>query len=83
MFVSRIKTKDRSERGGAGGGYYREKQWRFSELRRVDGKSVEGQVPEFELHFDKTVHKWIASSVPEKKAFISILYKVEGLTECP
>lgn len=34
------------------------------------------QVPEFDLHFEKTTFKWVASSVAEKKAFIVCLYKM-------
>ena len=52
------------------------KQWRLSELRLIDGKSADMEMPEFDLHFDKAVFKWIASSVTEKKTFITCLYKV-------
>ena len=33
------------------------------ELRVVDGKTVYAEVPEFDLHFDKGMFKWVASSV--------------------
>lgn len=33
-------------------------------------------MPEFDLHFEKGVFKWVASSVVEKKAFIVCLYKM-------
>ena len=36
----------------------------------VDGKSLDSEVPEFDLHFEKGVYKWIAGSIMEKKAFI-------------
>ena len=33
------------------------------------------EVPDFDLHFDKT-YKWTAASVTEKNSFISTLWKV-------
>ncbi len=42
----------------------------------MDGKSADSEVAEFDLHFDKVTFKWIASSVAEKKAFVTCLYKV-------
>ena len=34
------------------------------------------QVPEFDLHFEKTTFKWVASNVVEKKAFVVCLYRM-------
>lgn len=78
VVISRIKSierKDNKDRES----YRRVKTWRLTELRLVDGRSAETEVPEFDLHFDKNTFKWIASGVVEKKVFITCLYKVLDL----
>ena len=75
VLISRVKSierKDNKDRES----YRRVKTWRLTELRLVDGRSAETEVPEFDLHFDKNTFKWIASGVVEKKVFITCLYKV-------
>ena len=65
--------------GGQGGGTYRRaKTWQLQEVKVVDGKSKDTEVLEFDLHIDKTVYRWIASNVAEKKSFLSCIYKVWG-----
>ena len=51
-------------------------RWKLSELQMVEGKSSDSEVPEFDLHFEKGVYKWIARSIMKKKAFIICLYKL-------
>lgn len=77
-YISRVKTVERKvgDKSDSRETYRRVKYWRLPELRLVDGKSVETEVLEFDLHFDKGVFKWIASNVTEKKNFIAALYKV-------
>ena len=72
------------ERKGGGGvvvggaSYRKAKTWGLGEVRVVDGRSLTTEVPEFDLHMDKTVYKWIASNVAEKKSFISCIFKVRS-----
>lgn len=49
--------------------------WPLRELKVVDGKDESKDTTEFDLHFEK-VYKWAASSVQERNAFISCLWKV-------
>ncbi|KAG1710458.1 Exocyst complex component 1 [Nymphon striatum] len=55
--------------------YKKRLQWPLRELKTVDGKSVTKETAEFDLHFDRC-YKWIASSVQERDAFISCLWKL-------
>ena len=80
VLISRVKTSDKKE-PTKDGSYKRVKTWQLRELRVVDARSVDTEVPEFDLHFDKQVFKWIASSVSEKKSLITCLYKVWELGE--
>ena len=73
VLVSRVKSSDKKEASGKEA-YKRVKTWPISELRTVDGRSTDG--PEFELQFERQVYKWVASSVAEKKNFITAIYKV-------
>ena len=73
VLVSRVKSSDKKEVSGKEV-YKRVKTWPISELRTVDGRSSDG--PEFELQFERQVYKWVASSVAEKKNFITAIYKV-------
>lgn len=77
-YISRVKTVERKvgDKTDSRETYRRVKYWRLPELRLVDGKSVDTEVLEFDLHFDKGVFKWIASNIMEKKNFIICLYKV-------
>ena len=80
MYISRVKSTEKKASDKSEREYYRKvKSWHLSELHMVDGKSVDSEVPEFDLRFDKTTFKWIASSVAEKKAFVTCLYMVSGL----
>ena len=87
VYVSRVKPVERKGGGGGvgsvglaggqhGAAYRRTKAWQLGEVRVVDGKSTDTEVPEFDLHVDKTMYKWIASSVAEKKSFLSCIFKV-------
>lgn len=76
VLVSRVKSSDKKEVSGKEI-YKRVKTWPISELRTVDGRSSDG--PEFELQFERQVYKWVASSVAEKKNFITAIYKVLGM----
>ena len=73
VLVSRVKSSDKKE-GTGKEVYKRVKTWPLSELRTVDGRSSDG--PEFELQFERQAYKWVASSVAEKKNFITAIYKV-------
>ena len=64
-----------------GASYRKAKTWALGEVRVVDGRSTATEVPEFDLHIDKTVYKWVASNVTEKKSFISCIFKV-GVAYC-
>ena len=91
VYISRVKPVERKGGGVVGGGlsvgvasYRKAKTWGLSEIRVVDGRSTTAEVTEFDLHIDKTVYKWVASNVSEKKSFISCIYKVmsgRGLAE--
>uniref|UniRef100_A0A1X7VCF4 Exocyst complex component Sec3 PIP2-binding N-terminal domain-containing protein n=1 Tax=Amphimedon queenslandica TaxID=400682 RepID=A0A1X7VCF4_AMPQE len=74
VYLSRIKQDD--QRKDKQGLYRRVKKWELSELRLIDGKSADTEVPEFDLHFEKTTFKWVASNVVEKKAFVVCLYRM-------
>ena len=81
-YISRVKTVERKvgDKSDSRESYRRVKYWPLPELQRVDGKSVDTDVLEFDLHFDKGVFKWIANNVMEKKNFIACLYKVSRRT---
>ncbi|KAL4230853.1 Exocyst complex component 1 [Mactra antiquata] len=49
--------------------------WMLRELKIVDGKDKAKEIADFDLHFEK-VYKWTASSVDDKDAFISCLWKL-------
>ena len=83
VYISRVKPVERKGGGvvstglSAGGASYRKaKTWGLGEVRVVDGRSTTTEVTEFDLHIDKTVYKWVASNVAEKKSFISCIFKV-------
>ena len=59
-----------------GASYRRTKTWGLGEVKVVDGRNTTVEVTEFDLHIDKTVYKWVASNVAEKKSFISCIFKV-------
>ena len=73
VLVSRVKSSDKKEASGKEA-YKRVKTWPVSELRSVDGHSTDGL--DFDLQFERQVYKWVASSVAEKKNFITAVYKV-------
>ena len=75
VYISRVKKDEKKERGEKSG-LRRVRKWKLSELRLVDGRSADTEIPEFDLHFDKGTFKWAASSVVEKKAFVVCLYKL-------
>ena len=79
VLVSRVKSSDKKEVSGKEV-YKRVKTWPISELRTVDGRSSDGS--EFELQFERQVYKWVASSVAEKKNFITAIYKVLCMYSC-
>ena len=83
VYVSRVKPVERKVGGvvnvglSVGGASYRKaKTWSLGEIRVVDGRNTTTEVTEFDLHIDKTVYKWVASNVTEKKSFISCIFKV-------
>lgn len=85
VYVSRVKPVERKGGGVVstgvvvGGASYRKaKTWGLGEIRVVDGRSTTPEVTEFDLHIDKTVYKWVASNVAEKKSFISCIFKVRA-----
>ncbi|ELT89930.1 hypothetical protein CAPTEDRAFT_229168 [Capitella teleta] len=49
--------------------------WGLRQLKVLDAKYQSKDTPEFDLHFEK-VYKWQCSSIAEKKAFISCLFKL-------
>lgn len=86
VYISRVKHVEARKGGGmvgvglsAGGALYRRaKSWSLGEVKVVDGRNTTSEVTEFHLHIDKTVYKWVASNVAEKKSFISCIFKVCG-----
>ena len=83
VYISRVKPVERKVVGvvsvglSVGGASYRKtKTWGLGEVKVVDGRNTTVEVTEFDLHIDKTVYKWIASNVAEKKSFISCIFKV-------
>ncbi|XP_033111191.1 exocyst complex component 1-like isoform X2 [Anneissia japonica] len=57
---------------------FRKRQcWPLAELKLVDGKDAEKDLPDFDLHFEK-VYKWIASNEVEKNKFITTLWKLSS-----
>ena len=77
VIISRVKQDEvKRDRQNEKPTFRKVKTWSLSDLRIVDGRSAEGEVAEFDLHFDKGIFKWTASSVAEKKAFVVCLYKV-------
>lgn len=73
VLVSRVKSSDKKEASGKEA-YKRVKTWPISELKSVDGRTAEAV--DFDLQFERQVYKWVASSVAEKKNFITAIYKV-------
>ncbi|XP_077983719.1 exocyst complex component 1-like isoform X2 [Glandiceps talaboti] len=55
--------------------YKKRESWSLSDLKKVDGRDETKDLPEFDLHFEKS-YKWIASNVAEKNSFISCLWKL-------
>lgn len=85
VYISRVKPVERKGGGVVSAGlsagaasYLKAKTWGLGEVRVVDGRSTTTEVTEFDLHIDKTVYKWVASNVAEKKSFISCIFKVSG-----
>ena len=83
VYVSRVKPVERKGVGVVGGGlsvgsatYRKAKTWGLGEIKVIDGRNTTTEVTEFDLHIDKTVYKWVASNVAEKKSFISCIFKV-------
>ena len=77
VIISRVKQDEvKRDRQNERPAFRRVKTWSLSDLRIVDGRSAEGEVAEFDLHFDRGIFKWTASSVAEKKAFVVCLYKM-------
>lgn len=77
VLVSRVKSSDKKEAAGKEA-YKRVKTWPLADLRSIDGRSADGL--EFELQFERQVFKWVASSVAEKKTFMTAVYKVNPST---
>ncbi len=75
--VTRVKS---SKEGGGKESYKRVKTWNIDDLRCVDGHRLDST--EFDLTFDRTTFKWIASNVSDKKVFVTQLYKVYHLMFC-
>ncbi|XP_033743453.1 exocyst complex component 1-like isoform X1 [Pecten maximus] len=67
--VCQVKKADKGE------SYKKKTTWLLRELKVVDGKSSNKETAEFDLHFEK-IYKWVASSVTDKEAFISCLWKL-------
>ena len=67
--VYQVKKSDKGE------SYKKKLTWLLRELKTVDGKSTNKETAEFDLHFEK-IFKWSASSVTEKEAFLSTLWKL-------
>lgn len=77
VIISRVKQDEaKRDKQNERPTFRRVKTWALSDLRLVDGRSAEVEVPEFDLHFDKGTFKWTASTVAEKKAFVVCLYKM-------
>ena len=77
VIISRVKQDEvKRDRQNERPTFRKVKTWSLADLRIVDGRSAENEVAEFDLHFDKGIFKWTASSVAEKKAFVVCLYKV-------
>ncbi|XP_052277522.1 exocyst complex component 1-like isoform X2 [Dreissena polymorpha] len=54
--------------------YKKKLTWPLRDLKVVDGKDANKEHADFDLHLEK-VYKWTASSVLERNAFISCLWK--------
>ena len=76
VLVSRVKSSDKKELVGKEA-YKRVKTWPLTELKLVDGHSSDGV--DFDLQFERQTYKWVASSVAEKKNFITAIYKVKSV----
>ncbi|KAL4648854.1 exocyst complex component 1-like isoform X1 [Arapaima gigas] len=57
------------------GHYKLSESWAAAELKVVDGKEAVKETAEFDLHLDK-VYRWVSSSVEEKTAFVTCLWKI-------
>ncbi|XP_041359925.1 exocyst complex component 1-like isoform X2 [Gigantopelta aegis] len=62
----------KADRGDA---YKKQLSWLLKELRVVDGKNSDKEMPEFDLHFEK-VYKWVASCPKDRDSFISCLWRL-------
>ncbi|OCT96862.1 hypothetical protein XELAEV_18009078mg [Xenopus laevis] len=71
VLVKVVKVK-KSDKGDF---YKTQTVWLLRDLAVVDAKDAVKENPDFDLHFDK-VYKWVASSIAEKNAFISCLWKL-------
>ena len=84
VYISRVKPVEPRKGAGmvgvgvtvGGASYRRAKSWSLGEVKVVDGRNSTTEVTEFDLHINKTVYKWVASNVAEKKSFISCIFKV-------
>lgn len=69
VHVYQIKKAEKGEN------FKKKMTWMLRELKTVDGKDKAKETADFDLHFEK-VYKWTASSVEERNAFISCLWKL-------
>lgn len=67
--IYQVKKQDR------GDVFKKKASWPIRQLKVFDAKFINKEVPEFEVHFDKT-YRWVASSIAEKNAFIQSLWKL-------
>jgi hypothetical protein len=58
--------------------FKKKRSWKLNELSHLDGKGTSSTSPDFDLRFDKT-YRWTASSVGEKNAFITCLWKLSQM----
>lgn len=68
----RVYLVKKAERGEV---YKKKITWTLRELKQVDGKDKTKDTVEFDLVFEK-VFKWSASSIEDKEAFITCLWKL-------
>ncbi|XP_064608432.1 exocyst complex component 1-like isoform X2 [Liolophura sinensis] len=67
--VYQVKKADKGEL------YKKKASWTLRSLKTVDGRDLEKETAEFDLHFEK-IYKWVASSIPDKENFIACLWKL-------
>lgn len=69
VHVYQVKKAEKGET------YKKKMAWMLKDLKIVDGKDKTKEMADFDLHFEK-VYKWTASSVEDRDAFISCLWKL-------